>query len=148
MRIEWLGIAEGAVVDGRGAFTVVGLNMNLVIAEKLPVPFVRSVILLVETDRTLDADDEVSISFQLTDPTGKVMSASNATSKVAPPISPESPAFIQLIAQLGGVAREYGAYSIACDVQVTNREPLKATKRIFVVPPPIAAEAVVSTVAD
>ena len=82
LHIDWLGTAEGAVLDSRGAPTLVGLNQNVITPEGFPVAWTSSIFVFVTEDpEDLPSDPEISgvIRIEFKDPRNEIISVSTQT---------------------------------------------------------------------
>jgi hypothetical protein len=135
VRIEWFGLAEAAVEDGRGALALVGLNLNVVVAQRLPVAFRRAVVLIITDDeRTLTPGEEMAINFSIEDANGKVIEATGVRFGIGDQPNPEYPGSVQLAATIASDAKEYGALTIRAEATLPDGSTLTATKDLYVVP--------------
>jgi hypothetical protein len=139
MRIEWLGIAEAAARDERGAITLVGVDQNVIVAPSLPVTKERTFLLIADDEGiSLAPGSKLTLDVSVTAPSGKVVVAAGAQEvPVGEKRYPDLPGGLKLGGDLRLQITEYGTYSIHVSLTVTaSGEVLTADKSIHVVAQP------------
>jgi hypothetical protein len=133
MRIEWLGVAEAAVADARGAMTLVGVNQNVTLAKELPVRLNRAVVVLAVDDSPADdAAGEVRISLTLRSPEGDELAKQETALEVTGKRFADLPGSIQLTLDLQAEASSFGTYVVECALEANDSEPVTATRELYV----------------
>jgi hypothetical protein len=118
IRIEWLGVAEGASNDARGALTLVGINRPITISPSLPAEIRASVVLVIELDpeRMSDVGD-VSVVIALTAPSGDEVFRGEGLMTIGAFRYTEIPGTLELAFPMLAPASEYGVYHLAATVE-------------------------------
>ena len=119
LHIDWLGTAEGAVLDSRGAPTLVGLNQNVITPEGFPVAWTSSIFVFVTEDpEDLPSDPEISgvIRIEFKDPRNEIISVSTQTIKTQRKYE-NIPATIAAAAQVMLAIQEPGRYTISATLK-------------------------------
>jgi hypothetical protein len=147
LKIDWFGIAEGAVNDFRGALTAVGLGVSFIPFETMPANVRLALVLLLVDDEDPEPTVEgrtTIVAVQLAGPEGNVLVASQQTVETGPKIRSDVNGTLALpiMAQLAFPA--YGNYTASVAITVPGTETnLSASRVIRVVPtqpPPAVAE--------
>jgi hypothetical protein len=137
MKVEWVLIADGAAQDSRGAVTAVALNQNVLSAPTLPVPAKRAVIAHVaEAPGILKPGDKFEVTFQVTAPSGDVISVQKAQIAVGQLQWPDLPVSTDLPVELLLNLSEYGSHHIEVKVRTAGGDQSEGSVDLFVVPPP------------
>jgi hypothetical protein len=119
LTIDWMGIAEGAVLDSRGAPTLVAMNQNVVTPDSLPAPWASAVfVFLAEEPEDLSPEGDISASIRLEfkSPSGEVISVSTQAVKNQRKYK-DIPANIAMVAQVVLALQESGRYVIAATLK-------------------------------
>ncbi len=139
LHLEWLGIAEGSVIDSRGAATLVGVNQNVVTPQTLPFAWSSSVYVFVTEDPD-DISDSQEISGTITldflDPDDDIVSSTTQTIKNQRKYK-EIPVTIALAAQVVLAIEKPGRFAIACTLRSANdsETPERQRKYLYILPP-------------
>lgn len=139
LQLEWLGIAEGSVIDSRGAASLVGVNQNVVTPQALPFAWTSSIYAFVTEDPdNIPDSQEISgtVALEILDPDGTVISSSTQTIKNQRKY-PDIPVTIALAAQIVLAIQKSGRFTIACTLRSTDSsEPLdRHMKYVYILPP-------------
>ncbi|MEV5573884.1 hypothetical protein AB0L06_27915 [Spirillospora sp. NPDC052269] len=139
-RLDGLLLAEGLGVDARGAFTLIGLNQNVIVAPFLPVQDKRAVIAHIDAD-ALGAEDEVSVLFAVLDPGDQVMTSFEVQVTLAGQVPwPEVRPTLDVPAEVIFMPVTYGTHTIRVIVRFSDGTEQSEQVELYVVKP--AAEPV------
>jgi hypothetical protein len=138
--LEWLGIAEGVVIDSRGAATLVGVNQNVITPQALPVAWTGSVFVLAsESPIDLPADQEISghVTLDFLDPAGEVISSSTQAIKSQRRYK-DIPATLTVAAQVVLGFQQAGRYTIKATLKSASDDDHEEghEKHLYVLAPP------------
>jgi hypothetical protein len=137
LRLEWLGIVEGAVFDARRALTLVGINQNIVYADSLPTPYQTNIVVMAADDAEGEAAGPASgsISIEIRDPAGERIS-STSNKVVVERVHKDVPGSVVAVALIAIQLSQYGRYRITADLtSVGSAEPSSRLHRdIFAIP--------------
>ena len=77
MKISWVVLAEGITQDAKGAFSLIGLNQNIVFVDSLPSQTKRALLAHLESAVSEGADDlsPATFTFTVKSPSGAIISA-------------------------------------------------------------------------
>lgn len=137
MKFDFLALAEGAAEDSRGAITLVGVNQNLVVSPTLPTPFRRTLFAYVseeEGQAPLPSGTPIAMAFRAESPSGNVVVAGTGAGALGNKPYPDLPGAVQFAVDLAGVAGEYGAYKLICEISIAGSS-LRASRHLYVFPP-------------
>jgi len=131
---DWLGIADGATNDSRGALALVGVGHNVIVARSLPHQTQRVVVvMIVDPEGTsLQEGTAVQFDFRLTSPSGRTLVANSQTVNIGPNVTLiELPTDVpgrgfQLVAGLALQITEYGPHTISAAVTVGEQELVRS----------------------
>lgn len=138
LNFEWFGVAEAVARDSRGARVVVGLDMNVTIAPRLPTQIRRVLIAIV---RDTDAGEailpgkELVVDISITGPSGETLVKTQLSGPPATSRHQGIPAAVSFETELQFTASEYGTYVAHCDLKTSTGEEISATKKIHVLSP-------------
>jgi hypothetical protein len=136
MKIAWLAMAEGVGQDAKGAFTLIGVNQDVLGADTLPATTKRAVLahLTLDEGEPLNIGDRLSFTFRVEGPSGKVISATSQVIGVGePPPWPELPRTIDIPGQLVFSVEEYGEHRLTFEMTTPSSQKLTASVSVFVV---------------
>jgi hypothetical protein len=138
LHLEWLGIAEGSVIDSRGVASLVGVNQNVITPQSFPFAWSSSVyVFATEDSDDISENQEVSgtVTLDFLDPDGTIISSSTQTIKNQRKYK-EIPVTIALAAQVVIAIQKPGRFTIACALRSANDgEPLEQLKKyVYILP--------------
>ena len=138
LQLEWLGIAEGSVIDSRGVASLVGVNQNVVTPQALPFAWSSSIYVFISEDPDNLPDNQdisATISLEILDPDGTIISSSTQTIKNQRKY-PDIPVTIAVAAQIVLAIQKSGRFTIACTLRSSDSsEPLDQHKKyVYVLP--------------
>lgn len=134
--IEWFGMAEAAVEDGRGVPALIGLDQNVVVAEKLPVTTKRVFVLLLkdnEQPTPLLPGSKMPITISVESPSGATLVATTQLSNVGEKRFPDVPLGFRMFAELGLNLEDYGRYVAKCKVELPDGSSIEAETKLYVI---------------
>lgn len=137
LHLEWVGIAEGTVIDSRGAATLVGVNQNVLTPQTVPFAWAVSIFMLLteETDSPSDAQDSSGLAtLNLLGPDDSVLSSTTQTVKVQRKY-PDIPATMALAAQVVIAIQNFGRYTIIASLKSSDGTEEVSKKYMYVLPP-------------
>ena len=143
LSFDWLGIADAAASDSRGALTLVAVGHNVIVAPSLPHQEQRVVVITILDEETaaFPFGEPCELDFQVTGPDGKMVMSNRQTLTLDPKANPFGrhpklpPRGFQLVVGLGFHLTEYGEYLIRAVVTVAGQE-LERSRRLYVVESP------------
>jgi hypothetical protein len=138
LSVEWFGVAEAAVSDSRDAQVLVGLDLNLTVAENLPADVRRVLVLILSDDEDPEPvlpDSQLSVEMAVEDPDGRVILKNGMFSRPGSPKFEDIPVSARIIAETQFMATQYGTYRLTCSVAIDGQELVSAQKLIYVVSP-------------
>ena len=134
MRVEWVLIADGVGQDSRGAVTAIALNQNVLAAPMLPTATKRAVIAhVVEESGVLKPGDKFEVTFQVTAPSGDVVSVQKAQVAIGRLQYPDLPVSTDLPVEIVLNLSEYGAHHIEVKVRTAEGDYSEGAVDLFVV---------------
>lgn len=136
MKIEWMVLAEGLAQDSKGAFSLIGLNQNLMFADKLPTQTKRAVVVHL-TGSSTDAAVEMgsaSFTFALKSPEGATLIAQSGQIQGADFPFPDLPATADIPFDVVAPIPEYGTYLIQFDIRFATGETESSGIQFYVRP--------------
>ena len=129
MKLAWLFLAEGFGRDAKLAVTAIGVNQNLQVSQELPVVTKRGVLAHVtDEEGLLKENDAISLSVEVRNPSGRVISAQISEAIVAPLAWPDLPVAVDVVAEMMLRLHEYGRHSVA--VKLTHVDADGQTKAV------------------
>jgi hypothetical protein len=145
LQLDWLGLAEGAVFDGRKALSLIGINQNVVRIDKFPAQWQTSVVVIASENREDDSSTSSendsstscsgSLSIVIRDPKETIVS-SNTSKVVIERRDNDIPGAFVAVALVGLQLTMHGRYRITAELTQDAESVLPSTKHtdIFVVP--------------
>jgi hypothetical protein len=135
VKLEWILLAEGVGAAANGALTAIGLNQNVLIAPRFPALTKRAVIAHFSSSKPFE-DGELTVSFSVTSPTGKVVSANTAKINLSGGIIawPDLPAAFDVPVELVIPVSEYGEHCITISASFPDGSKGDGTLALYVVP--------------
>jgi hypothetical protein len=125
LRVDYLGIAEGAIFDARGGLAVVGFSPQALIAESLPSQLAFHLIMIAEDEDEgskgsvlLAETNTVSIKIQLTAPDGQVVFFVDQKTPLQAVRVPDLPPRMMVVAVVPFTAAKAGAYRVTLTLTV------------------------------
>ncbi|SRR6266852_1624174 len=143
MKIGWVLLAEGIGQDSRAVLTAIGLNQNVLPTPTLPIVTKRAIVVHVVSDTDpLKLGDKFNVTFNITNPHGKIITAQNGQVTVGKVPWPDLPISFDLPVELVFNVSEYGTYLIEATVQVADGPEMSEHIEFYVVnaPGPDSAE--------
>lgn len=75
LKLDWLGLADGTVLDSRQALTIVGFNQNVVSTDTLPTKWTSQLLVMIVEEEPAPVEDpgklEGYVHVSISDPQGK-----------------------------------------------------------------------------
>ena len=117
MQIEWIGLAEASVEDGRGVAALIGVQQNVVAAPSLPISGVKRVVPVFISDNdasspVLVEGERVTVRMTVESPTGDVLLFARQTHTIGPPKWRGIPISVHIFAEMQFEITEYGTHTI------------------------------------
>lgn len=135
IEIDWVGFAEGSVLDARQAITLVGFNQVLVSAEDLPFRWQGQVIVIArEPEGAADESASGLVTVTLKDPSGNVVGAITNTVNVSRK-HPDVPASVIMALAAGIEISEYGRLVVEATAHDKQGGPVmsRSSQSLYVV---------------
>jgi hypothetical protein len=134
--VEWLILAEGIGQDAKGAFTVIGINQNVLVASALPALTKRALMAhVVDDGDSLKKGHEASAKFKVIAPSGEVVAEVLAKFEVGERRLKDLPAELDIPAELGLEIKEFGAYRLRAEVTTPSGKFAAKELSLYVVEP-------------
>lgn len=140
MRIGYVVLGEGIGADAKNAFTLIGLNQNVLMAGTLPAVTKRAVVLHLEELEGLTGST-AEVSFTVRSPSGRVLMAQSTGFAMGERIFDDIPVTADIPAEFVLNVTEYGAHVISVEVRPHGAEVLTAEVYLYVRQPPAAPPA-------
>lgn len=143
MKIGWVLLAEGIGQDARAVLTAIGLNQNVLATTALPIVTKRAIIVHIVADKdALKLGDRFNVTFNVTSPSGKIITAQSGQVTVGKVSWPDLPVSFDLPVELVLNVSEYGTYLIEATVQVADGPEMSEHIEFYVVnaPDPASVE--------
>jgi hypothetical protein len=142
VKISWLILAEGLATDAKGAYTLVGINQNILFTPTVPAQTKRAIIAHL-TGTNEDAEQkmkEASFTFSVLSPSNVTLSATSGQAVGTAFPFPELPATVDIAANFMVPISEFGEYQICLEVRFGDGEVAKAAESLYVMRPPVQRE--------
>jgi hypothetical protein len=129
VKIEWALQAEGLGQDARGAFTIIGVNQNVLTVSSLPARTKRAIVLhIIE----VEAGESLSLSVSMKDPDGVVVLAQSADMTPGEFLYTDIPTAFDVPAEMVISVEKWGTYTFEAVVQGRNGGTSAATLSLYV----------------
>jgi len=137
MKIQWALLAEGAIVDARGALAAVGLAQSVLIAPVLPMGARRAIILLLSgPSNEFVPGRPVKFSFHVVPPSGGALFEHKGSIPMASNNFPELPTGVNISAEAAFTIKEYGRHVINVSVEPSGHSEMNVELEFYVMKPP------------
>lgn len=137
MKLEWVGLAEASVEDGRGAVTLVGLNLNVFAPKALPAGTKRTVVIIArDEDGDLIPGSTLEVRLRVDSPSEQGTLAFSQNLTVGDRKYENVPGGLTIQADLGVDVKEYGPYTIRVGLESGGVTLAEGEKILYVVEPP------------
>lgn len=137
--IEFFGLVEGVAADARNAYTLVGVNQNVIVSAVLPFSGVRHFVTYgydYEGDELAEGSN-IEVDFQIVGPSGATVVGQHnvATAPKKAPDSPKVPGNgMSLILSVNFLLPDYGEYRARLALKLLGRE-VHAERKFWLVAP-------------
>ncbi len=119
MKLEWIILAEGIGQDSRGAFTLIGINQNVLTIPRLPRATKRIVMPhLVVDEKEFKPGDSVAFKVSVISPSNEILSAHPGQIALGEVMWPDLPVALDLPVDVMLNCSEYGAYRVEVIAQL------------------------------
>lgn len=140
MQIEWIGLAEASVEDGRGVVALIGVQQNVVAAASLPIRDLKRVVPVFISDSDASSPvlvEGVGVTIRVTveSPTGDVLLFARQTSTLGPPKWRGIPTSLHIFVEMQLEITEYGTHTIRVEAETSEGEMVTGTKELYVMAP-------------
>jgi hypothetical protein len=137
MKFGWVALAEGIGADAKGSITLIGMNQNVFVTRSVPASTKRAIMAhMVEADLTPGAT--VTVSFNITSPSGQVLAAQTANVVTGDRQWKDLPATIDVPAEFVINTTEFGEHKITVELKLPDGGSLSEQVSVYVIEPPTA----------
>jgi hypothetical protein len=139
VKISWLILAEGLAQDSKGAYTVVGINQNILLTSTVPTQTKRAIIahLTAVSEDSGQKMNGASFTFSILSPSKVTLSAHSGQAAEASFPFPDLPATVDIAADFMVPITEFGEYQICLEVRFADGDVARAVESLYVMRPPV-----------